>query len=59
MIESLKKYIIKNKRRKFIYIALFLSITLLIGYKVNFSFSRLYRGIPSMMDLFKRMLNPN
>ena len=30
-----------------------------LGYKVNFSFLRLYKGIPSMLNLFKRMLSPN
>lgn len=58
-MEYLKKYIDKNRRKKYLYFLIALTFILLLGYKVNFNFIRIYRGIPSMFDLFKRMLSPN
>lgn len=34
-------------------------LLIFLGFKVNFSLVRLYKGIPSMYDLFRRMLSPN
>lgn len=58
-MESLKKYIGKKSRKKYIYLALSLIFLIFLGYKVNFNIVRLFKGIPSMFDLFKRMLHPN
>lgn len=59
MMKSLKEYMNKKQRNK-IYMSLTIIIFLFfIGYQVNFSFIRLYKGIPSMLNLFKRMLHPN
>lgn len=58
-MESLKKSIAKKRKKKIIYFSISLLVLLFLGYKVNFDLGRLYRGIPSMMDLFRRMLSPN
>lgn len=50
---------IKKRKRSLILVLVFLLASIYVAYKVDFSFSKIYRGIPSMMDLFRRMLNPN
>ena len=49
----------KNKLYKIIATMIFLIILLYLGIKVEFSFNRLFKGIPSMMNLFVRILRPN
>ena len=56
---SLRQYINKKRRRNIVLILLLLISTIYVAYKVEFSFVKIYGGIPSMMDLFRRMLNPN
>lgn len=59
MMDSLKSYTNRKSKNK-ISIALGIIIILLyLGFKVEFDFLRLLRGIPDMMNLFRRMLNPN
>lgn len=58
-MSSLKKYIFKKKANKYIYLLGIAVILIFLGYKVNFSFIRLLKGIPSMLNLFGRMLSPN
>lgn len=58
-MKSLEKYISDKKKKRLIYSSLIIIVGVFLGYMVNFSMARLLRGIPSMMDLFKRMLNPN
>lgn len=41
------------------YILVIIILILFLGFKINFSFVKIYKGIPSMLNLFKRMLNPN
>lgn len=55
----LKNYIAKNRLYKLIYFIIAIVIIVFLGIKVEFSFIRLYRGIPSMLNLFERMLRPN
>ena len=59
MKESLKRYISRKRKKEVFYLITALVFIIFVGYKVNFSFSRILRGIPSMFDLFKRILNPN
>lgn len=49
----------KRKKKRVFYLLIVFGLVLFLGYKVNFSFERLISGVPSMMDLFKRMLHPN
>ncbi len=58
-MDSLKTYINKKRRNRIVFPLILILILLFLGYKVNFSFVRLYKGIPSMMNLFGRMLRPN
>lgn len=59
MKESLKRYTTNRKLKALIYISLTLVLVIFLGYKVNFSLERIVRGLPSMFDLFKRILRPN
>lgn len=58
-MDSLKTYINKKRRNRIIYPIALILILIFLGYKVDFSFVRLYKGIPSMLNLFQRMLKPN
>ncbi len=58
-MDSLKTYISKKRRNRIIFPLGLILILIFLGYKVNFSFVRLYKGIPSMLNLFQRMLRPN
>lgn len=58
-MNSLKSYIAKNKLYKSLYFLGAIFILIFLGFKVEFNFIRLYKGIPSMFNLFKRMLKPN
>lgn len=59
MIDSLKEYTHKKKARNILIIALALVVLVFLGYKVEFDLIKILKGIPSMMDLFKRMLRLN
>lgn len=59
MMKSLKKYIIKNKIYKSLYLLGIIIFLIFLGFNVDFSFSRLYKGIPSMFNLLGRILSPN
>ena len=54
-----KEYILRKKTSRSIYIGIFIIALIFLGIKVEFSFTRLYKGIPSMLNLFVRMLRPN
>ena len=58
-MDSLKTYINKKRHNRIIFPIALILILVFLGYKVNFSFVRLYKGIPSMLNLFQRMLKPN
>ncbi len=58
-MDSLKTYINKKRRNRIIYPIALILILIFLGYKVDFSFVRLYKGIPSMLNLIQRMLRPN
>lgn len=58
-MKSLTNYI-NNKRKRVLLSSLGLMIILVfLSFKVNFDFLRIYRGLPSMGNLFQRMLKPN
>lgn len=59
MIDYLKKYIYKKKREKLVYFIGFLGVMIFFAFIVNFDIFRIINGVPSMMNLFKRMLSPN
>lgn len=59
MINSLKSYTTKKKVNKITFTLGFIILLLYLGFKVEFDFIRLFKGIPDMMGLFNRMLNPN
>lgn len=59
MINSLKSYTTRKKVNKISLILGIVILLLYLGYKVEFDLLRLFKGIPDMMNLFKRMLNPN
>lgn len=59
MKESLERYINSKRKKEVFYLILSIIFIVFVGYKVNFSFGRVLRGIPSMFDLFKRILSPN
>lgn len=59
MIDYLKEYIYKEKKKKLIYLIIFLLAMVFFGFVVEFDIFRIINGIPSMMNLFKRMLKPN
>ncbi|WP_353094808.1 phosphonate ABC transporter, permease protein PhnE [Tissierella praeacuta] len=44
---------------KILYILGFIILLVFLGFNVDFSFIRLYKGIPSMLDLVGRILRPN
>lgn len=58
-MNSLKKY--TNNKRIYRYSCLLGMFIILIylGYKVEFSFIRLYKGLPGMLDIIGRILKPN
>lgn len=58
-MDSLKTYISKKRRNRIIYPIALILVLIFLGYKVDFSFVRLYKGIPSMLNLIQRMLRPN
>lgn len=58
-MNSLKQYIFKKKAYKYLCVLGTAVILIFLGYKVNFSLIRLFKGIPSMLNLFERMLSPN
>lgn len=49
----------KRRNKSLIYLSIALILLIFLSFQVGFSFSRLYRGIPSMLNLFKRMMHPN
>lgn len=49
----------KKKLQRVSYVLGVILILIFLGLKVEFSFTRLYKGIPSMLNLFERMLRPN
>lgn len=59
MKESLKRYTVKKRLKGILYLSLTILLLVFLGYKVNFSLARIIKGIPSMFDLFKRILHPN
>lgn len=59
MMKNLKQYMIKRRVLKLSYLLTVAVALIFLGFKVDFSFIRLYRGIPSMLNLFQRMLTPN
>lgn len=58
-MNSLEKYMNDKKKKRIYYLVIIILFGVFLGYRVNFSMTRLIKGIPSMMDLFKRMLKPN
>lgn len=58
-MNSLKEFMTRKKLRRLLYLSGAIIILFFLGLNVEFSFLRLYKGIPSMFDLFQRMLNPN
>ncbi|WP_132995320.1 phosphonate ABC transporter, permease protein PhnE [Sporanaerobacter acetigenes] len=58
-MNSLKNYIAKNKIYKSLYFLGAIAILIFLGFKVEFDFVKLHKGIPSMFNLFQRMLRPN
>lgn len=59
MINSLKSYTTRKKINRISYTLGIITILLYLGFKVEFDLLRLFKGIPDMLGLFKRMLNPN
>ena len=59
MKESLKKYTRSKRKKELFNLSLAFVFIIFVGYKVNFDFARIVKGLPSMFDLFKRILNPN
>ena len=59
MKESLKRYTAKRRLKSIVFLVLAFILLIFLGYKVNFSFTRIVKGLPDMFDLFKRILNPN
>ena len=58
-MNSLKKYMNNKRIYRYSYLLGIFIILIYLGYKVDFSFIRLYKGLPSMMNLIERILNPN
>lgn len=58
-MNNYKSYINRSRKRFFISLALLTITLILLGMMVNFSFVRIYQGIPSMYNLIERMMNPN
>src|SRR5690554_797202 len=56
---SLKEYMNRKLRKRILTILISLIGIIFISYKVDFDIVRIFKGIPSMMNLFFRMLNPN
>lgn len=59
MTESLKKYITRNKIKSLLYLLTIISFIVFLGFNVDFSIVRLFKGSSSMYDLLERMLHPN
>lgn len=59
MMKSLRQYMINKKRYTLGYLLGFILILIFLGFKVNFSFINLYEGFPDMLNLFRRMFDPN
>ncbi|MDU5082200.1 phosphonate ABC transporter, permease protein PhnE [uncultured Tissierella sp.] len=58
-MNSLTRYINNKRIYKILYLLGAIIILIFLGNKVDFNFIRLYKGIPSMLGLFERMLSPN
>ena len=56
---SLKEYMNRKLKRNLTASIIAIAAVIYIGYKIEFDAVRIIRGIPSMMDLFARMLKPN
>lgn len=61
MMSSLKEYIYRRRLRALLISGLGLALMIFLGYKVEFDLMKILRGLPNMMNLFRRMLriNPN
>jgi len=59
MMSSLKEYIHKKKLKRLGLGLVFLLGLIFLGYKVDFDLGRIFRGIPNMLDLVKRMVRIN
>ncbi|MBC8587156.1 phosphonate ABC transporter, permease protein PhnE [Paratissierella segnis] len=59
MIDFLKTYIARKKIKRIFFTLGIIIILLYLGFKVEFDFIRLFKGMPDMFALFERMLNPN
>lgn len=58
-MDSLKKYTNNKRIYRYSYLLGILIILVYLGYKVDFSFIRLSKDLPSMLDLIGRILRPN
>lgn len=59
MMDFSKKYMNNKIKYKVLYLLVFIILLVFLGFNVDFSFIRLYKGIPSMLDLIRRILRPN
>lgn len=59
METPLKEYMNKKRIRNILYLLLGILFLIFLSFQVDFSFSKIYKGIPSMLNLFERMLSPN
>ncbi|AKL96310.1 phosphonate ABC transporter, permease protein PhnE [Clostridium aceticum] len=59
MINNYKSYISKNHKKSYLILAALLANLIFLGMMIDFSFIRIYQGIPSMYNLLQRMMTPN
>jgi len=59
MINNYKSYINKNNQKIYLALGTLVMIVTFLGAMINFSFIRIYKGIPSMFNLLEKMLSPN
>ncbi len=59
MMDCYKKYITKARLRVYVLVTFSVMLLIYLGVMVNFDLFRIYRGIPSMMNLVQRMMSPN
>ncbi len=59
MMDYLKRYIYNRRKKSLIYGLILIMTIIFFGFLVQFDLIRIVKGIPSMMNLFERMLKPN
>ncbi|WP_236904983.1 phosphonate ABC transporter, permease protein PhnE [Clostridium formicaceticum] len=56
---SYKSYINKNNKKTYLFLGIVAVQLIFLGFMIDFSFIRIYQGLPGMYNLLERMISPN